>query len=110
MNVKTSNKLLRLNTFVDDWVILVGSTDDEIAEEISILHSSLKQPLGARASLRAKTAENISLFMEMIKDEPLSNIWDPEDDVCEGGKPLVIERAVKFQKFGAIEYIEYAKE
>ena len=48
--------------------------------------------------------------MEMIKDEPLSNIWDPEDDVCEGGKPLVIERAVKFQKFGAIEYIEYAKE
>ena len=48
--------------------------------------------------------------MEMIKDEPLSNIWDPEDEVSEGGKTLVIERAVKFQKFGAIEYMEYAKE
>lgn len=101
---------MRLNTFVDDWVILTGSTDDEIVEEISILNSMLKQPLGASNSLKAKTAENISLFMEMIKDEPLSNIWDPEDEVSEGGKTLVIERAVKFQKFGAIEYMEYAKE
>ena len=33
---------MRLNTFTDDWVILIGSTDDEIVEEISILNSMLK--------------------------------------------------------------------
>ncbi len=36
---------MRLNTFADEWVILEGSTDDEIVEEISILNSMIKQPL-----------------------------------------------------------------
>ena len=45
--------------------------------------------------------------MEMLKDEPLDSIYDPEDDAVEGKPPAVIERAVKFSKFGAIEYIEY---
>ena len=47
--------------------------------------------------------------MEMLKDEPLDSIYDPEDDAVEGKPPVVIERAVKFSKFGAIEYIEYDK-
>jgi len=43
----------------------------------------------------------------MLEDEPMADIFDLEDDICEGREPLVIERAVKFGKFGAIEYMEY---
>ena len=43
----------------------------------------------------------------MLRDEPLDSIYDPEDDAKEGQPPIEIERAVKFSRFGAIEYMEY---
>ena len=48
--------------------------------------------------------------MEMITDEPMASMFDPEDDVTEGQDAVEIERAIKFGKIGSIEYIEYAKE
>ena len=75
-----------------------------------MLNSLLVNPLGRKTSLKAKTAENISMFMEMITDEPMDSMFDPEDDLIEGQTPVEIERAIKFGKIGSIEYIEYAKE
>ena len=46
----------------------------------------------------------------MLRDEPLDSIYDPEDDIREGKAATQIERAVKFSKYGAIEYIEYEKD
>ena len=57
-----------------------------------------------------KTESNLALFMEMLRDEPLDSIYDPEDDEIEGKPPKIIQRAVNFSKFGAIEYIEYEKD
>jgi len=74
---------VKSNTYADEWTVLVGTTDEEIAEEIAELNSMLVEPLGRRPTLRAKTAENIQLFMDMIQDEPLSSVFDPEDDVCD---------------------------
>ena len=109
--VKDSRKLLqRINTYADEWIILVSTTEQEIIEEIQMLNSLLVNPLGRKTSLKAKTAENISLFMEMITDEPMDSMFDPEDDVIEGQEAVEIERAIKFGKIGSIEYIEYAKE
>ena len=48
--------------------------------------------------------------MEMLRDDPLDSIYDPEDDATEGKSTKVIQRAVMFSKFGAIEYIEYEKD
>jgi len=75
-----------------------------------MLNSLLVNPLGRKTSLKAKTAENISLFMEMIVDEPIDSMFDPADDVIEGHNLVEIERAIKFGRIGSIEYIEYAKE
>ena len=75
-----------------------------------MLNSLLVNPLGRKTSLKAKTAENISFFMELLVNEPLASIFDPEDDVVVGGNEIEIERAIKFGKIGCIEYIEYAKE
>ena len=109
--VKGSGKLLqRIGTYADEWVILVSTTEEEIVEEIRMLNSLLVNPLGRKTSLKAKTAENISLFMEMITDEPMCTMFDPDDDIYEGSQTVEIERAIKFGKIGSIEYIEYAKE
>ena len=109
--VKDSKRLLqRINTYADEWIILVSTTEKEIIEEIQMLNSLLVNPLGRKTSLKAKTAENISMFMEMITDEPMDSMFDPEDDVIEGQTAVEIERAIKFGKIGSIEYIEYAKE
>ena len=58
-------------------------------------------------SHQEKTESNLALFLEMLRDEPLDSIYDPEDDAKEGQPPIEIERAVKFSRFGAIEYMEY---
>lgn len=99
-----------MSTFADEWIILTSTDDDAIIGEITMLNQMLAEPLGRRTSLKAKTAENLTLLIEMLRDEQLSNIFDPEDEECEGRPPIVIERCVKFQKIGAIEYMEYAKE
>ena len=74
--VKSSKKLLqRINTYADEWIILVSTTENEIIEEIQMLNSLLVNPLGRKTSLKAKTAENISMFMEMITDEPMDSMF-----------------------------------
>jgi len=81
-----------------------------VAEEIQELNSLLVNPFGRKTSLKAKTAENISIFLEMLNDEPMHLIFDPEDDVYDNNTRVEIERAIRFGKIGSIEYIEYAKE
>ena len=47
----------------DEWIILTGDTDEEITKEVEDICSTIVQPLGRRTSLKAKTAENLSLFL-----------------------------------------------